>query len=123
MDNKKTEFKIAVPSRSGDQKIIAFVPVWDDNLCDHVFIPVKESDDRERRIKIKSGGEHEEGYSYTLETYWYEDRLIYHESITDSRDCDGTFLHFSSYVWDKGNQEWEKLDGSQRDYSAEAMGY
>jgi hypothetical protein len=68
-----------------------------------------------------SGGPTEEGY-YRCETvYAYTDGIVYRDTYTDSRDCDGRYsMHTAEQLIDG---KWERVNASQRDYSAEAAGY
>jgi hypothetical protein len=91
-------------------------------------------------ISFSHGGPHEEGYSYTHESYTYDEERggIVREHDTNARDCDGRidrssadfcFLHLLT-AGQEGYQDsavrlprWEDMRASQRDYSAEAAGY
>lgn len=89
-------------------------------------------------INICQGGPTEEGFHYHSETYTYDVEYgkVYRETNGISRDCDGRFeqhctevcgvedlkLMHNDYV-DIDYPKWEDVEHSQRDYSAEAMGY
>ena len=128
------------------------IRIWTRHNNSWARIPVSETP-----IHLDSGGPHEEGYSYTRESFWIDGPWLYVESSTNARDCDGrldsfserraplsTVLHIGSaphfdrwasvepvsapradrYAPPDGRQiAWERVDSSQRDYSAEAMGY
>jgi hypothetical protein len=91
---------------------------------------------------------HEEGWSSECDTFELNGDTVYGQCETDGVDCDGRFQTFSeqSCRVDRldavapslplgGNErgiarsdgvaypEWERLSASQRDHSAEAMGY
>lgn len=79
---------------------------------------------------------HEEGWSSHSEEYSLEKRAdglwVVGKEFHDGRDCDGRLSQYSEYechVNDlrKGYKgifpKWQQIAGSQRDYSAEAMGY
>lgn len=96
-------------------------------------------------IEFTEGGPTEEGYSYERHCYSREGEAIYSQSDCIASDCDGRLDHYSEHVayplrdgyvvvdssrWrDDGKIEttkaldWKELSRSQRDYSAEAMGY
>lgn len=83
------------------------------------------------------GGPTDEGYSRTSEAYTFDGRMVATEWQVDARDCDGRMTHTGSsycavdklaagYVDAEAGvafPAWESGEGSQRDYSAEAMGY
>ena len=83
------------------------------------------------------GGPTDEGYSRHSEMYTFDGRTVAVQWHVDARDCDGRMTRTGStycpigklaagYV-DVENKvtfpAWESSEGSQRDYSAEAMGY
>ena len=84
--------------------------------------------------EFTEGGATEEGYSYTYTTFELREGVVYRETHVDSRDCDGQlerwqmascpipYLHARQY---EGTvlPEWTEVDNSQRDHSAERMGY
>jgi len=87
-------------------------------------------------VRITTGGRTEEGYSYNQETLLWTGRTLYVEDANQARDCDGRTDHYSLNKttelggnWDCDDDEveypseWERVTSSQRDYSAEAMGY
>ena len=128
------------------------IRIWTRHNDSWARIPVSESP-----IHLDSGGPHEEGYSYTRESFWIDGPWLYVESSTNARDCDGRLdsssehraplfyelrvetgpnkdrypaympvyaLRTDEYAPPDGRGiQWERVDSSQCDYSAEAMGY
>lgn len=99
-----------------------------------------------KQVEIYDGGATEEGYSHTAETYEYDatEGLVRSSCRTDAQDCDGRITHFWEGFWPVGGETtpgirfnldgdpvetdiirpvWTRGSASQRDYSAEAMGY
>ena len=104
-----------------------------------------------QRIELHTGGQTDEGWSYTAYVYEHMGDRISREEHTASMDCDGRLdRHYADecslselksepigeYRWDEvqGNvfvpdpsgirrPAWEKVRSSQRDYAAEAAGY
>lgn len=79
---------------------------------------------------VVEGGRHEEGYSYETTDYEHADGAVFSTITTVSRDCDGRFssvrefrCSVSELKANDGFPAWEPVSSSQRDYSAEAMGY
>lgn len=90
----------------------------------------------------RAGGATDEGWSSEANVWALEGNTVRHECYQDGRDCDGRLS--SEYVTEcpvadlgahriSGDDEWalsapalpswQKVEASQRDYSAEAMGY
>ncbi len=84
----------------------------------------------------------DEGFSETIEEYYYNSERNVIESTTHNRarDCDGPIDYHSRYYcnvnelmyheegedefgWNPPRPKWEKTKSWQRDYYAEAMGY
>lgn len=82
-----------------------------------------------------SGGPTDEGYSYSRRVWLRTRNSILMEVTTDARDCDGRATTCDQYAcpldrlgarYDEDGHrypDWVNINGSQRDYSAEAMGY
>ena len=95
-----------------------------------------------------TGGETEEGYSYTTEQWDFDGRTVERFSFTRSMDCDGRGsseygqscpverLGTGPHLWlgwnpdhtdridpSRRRPDWQDDRASQRDYSAEAAGY
>lgn len=94
----------------------------------------------------KSGGPHEEGWSYTDITWQHQGTYLATDQVTNSRDCDGRLDRYWEATATKlepyydhhdpktneyqqsgtlvGDRPvWEEESASQRDHTAEAMGY
>lgn len=81
------------------------------------------------------GGPNEEGYSYTYTTFGHMGDHVEMQVTTRARDCDGSIETYGEYTcpltelasWETPDgvmtPNWEKVEESQRDHSAEAMGY
>lgn len=80
----------------------------------------------------------DEGWSAEFCTWTFENGRVIAECGTDGVDCDGRMSHFTTvecrvFRLNKGLRDtvcadvtypaWQSVDESQRDYSAEAMGY
>lgn len=114
--------------------------IWHNNDWARITLPFEE------KVVVYSGGPHCEGYSYTSHAYYNYGNGIKCEVYTNSRDCDGRFESYT--VWyAKGKPRrvsaktdntlgamrkrfrtvrtprWVKQESSQRDYTAESMGY
>ena len=95
-------------------------------------------------VHIDEGGPWDEGYSYSRDTYHVDFGILYLETASTARDCDGRFDSFTELRVpiidgrpafklasaddeyappDRRRIQWERFNSSQRDYSAEAMGY
>lgn len=89
----------------------------------HVFMTLAPGQTRYHT----SGGQTEEGYSYSAMAWSYDGAVLSCECTTDARDCDGRLTAYNDYQateLDENRQPvWERVDSSQRDYTAEAMGY
>lgn len=90
---------------------------------------------------LSYGGLTEEGYDHTVETYRLDSDYVVLEAYRRACDCDGRLdehcevrCHISRLqlrqAFDMDGTpypmkfpEWERVSASQRDYSAEAMGY
>ena len=77
-----------------------------------------------------TGGPTDEGWSSHEVTWTYNaPREIAREYYSDGVDCDGRLSSCGENVWDGqelnewGYPAWQDVSHSQRDYSAEAMGY
>lgn len=76
---------------------------------------------------------HEEGWSSSAHVWSLDGGIVRHAHYTDGRDCDGRFStqnRWACLVDNLGGSmengfypEWVPIRSSQRDYSAEAMGY
>lgn len=97
------------------------------------------------RLTLREGESHhhyewhrtDEGFSSELNVWTFEDGLVRHQNSIDGRDCDGRMTHFYETVCPLANlaactayydpdirvPNWTVESRSQRDYSAEAMGY
>ena len=110
------------------------------------FVPVRITLVDGQPMEFYRGGQHEEGYSYSVERYVYdrESGIVSLEFIQDGRDCDGRHSSCVELEWpvNGATRPWEdwstgepverpefpiayfdKVDSSQRDYSAEMAGY
>lgn len=88
-------------------------------------------------VDLFHGGLTDEGYSHTAERYRFEGAKVTCAERTEASDCDGRitrqiFVACAVRNLDTGWHdaergvtfpEWQQLDYSQRDYSAEAMNY
>jgi hypothetical protein len=84
---------------------------------------------------LSSGGQSDEGYDITHETFTNSDGVVTCELDSTARDCDGRFDRHETYTCPVGllqdkesplgvrTPAWTKVDSSQRDYSAERAGY
>lgn len=96
------------------------------------------------RIKLNAGqtvthvhgGATDEGYSWTVETYHFDGKLVTCEWQTDARDCDGRMTRGGIVAarycdLSSGHRDddgitfpvWNEIKSSQRDHAAEAMNY
>jgi hypothetical protein len=96
-----------------------------------------------QRLTLHWGGPHDEGYTYSAETYEFTGYTVICESTTSGCDCDGRLdtqldvhcplakLRDRDVFADSGLDvsrgimapKWERVTASQRDYAAEAAGY
>lgn len=88
-----------------------------------------------QEVFFTEGGPNEEGYSYSSTVLRREGNVVYREIANISCDCDGRFDCFckqecsinqlSAFEVDDGIMvpDWREIDYSQRDYTAESMGY
>ena len=85
-------------------------------------------------IALVRGGPTDEGYSHESVRFTLEGDTVVQEYDSDARDCDGRFStsgtaecridRLDAHQYNgQGYPKWERVDASQRDYSAEAMGY
>jgi hypothetical protein len=89
-------------------------------------------------VGFSYGGPTDEGYSYTAEQYSFDGQHVVSKWRTDARDCDGRITHtgsahcrfsrlssgtFADEVNAVQFPDWMQGESSQRDFSAEAMGY
>lgn len=83
----------------------------------------------------------EEGYSFIQQSWEHYDNHVFYYEYSKARDCDGLMEYHTTqrakfdelkanftYYNDRAEPgfmtpKWEKVDSSQRDHSAEAMGY
>ncbi len=75
------------------------------------------------RIETGGGGPTEEGwhrFGRVVEMSW---GVVTLEEFTDGTDCDGRLSTEHEFIWNPTEEKWVLKDRSQRDYSAEAMGY
>lgn len=94
-----------------------------------------------------TGGQHEEGYSFTTETWAFNGQTVTREIDTTGRDCDGRHYEhdvcdcditdlafYPSLFYPKESADspertrppapkWERIGRHSRDFSAEAAGY
>lgn len=97
-------------------------------------------------VRLHRAGPTEEGWDMTASTLYVEGGNLFCEVVTDGRDCDGRFstydLYSCTYSKRAGRPSyfdhwagciakrrrvlypvWCRVEGDQRDYLAEAMGY
>ena len=94
-------------------------------------------------LKHHRGGPTEEGWHRQDTTFWLEDGFVHCATATDGTDCDGrlqTFCEVACHIDRLACRtphessvgelppgtllpDWQKVDESQRDFAAEAMGY
>lgn len=83
-------------------------------------------------VLLSSGGQTDEGFSFTEHRFANDGRAITMEINTSASDCDGRLKTYSRMECDAldvraGYMEiwpaWRLVDSSQRDFAAEAMGY
>ncbi len=87
-------------------------------------------------LRHHSGGATDEGWSSESNAWTFDGETVTSQWGSDGMDCDGRLSSYgesffaaadvaSGYVDDEGLRfpKWEQGDSSQRDYSAEAMGY
>lgn len=118
--------------------------VWNLPLGDGDYYegPIRVTLNRGDQIQFRSGGQTDEGYSYTTVTYIFDydeegDLVLIQEYDTEGKDCDGRLDTHSEAIaitldeyWDDEDPEvryptWEQMRKRcyRRDYTAEAMGY
>lgn len=103
-----------------DQRVGTVIRFGEDEYND--WLPTK--------YEFSWGGKTDEGYSWThcqieLDT---KTSCLHQKVATTSKDCDGRYETYNSYVAPLSSiknykAEWVSVDSSQRDHSAEAMGY
>jgi hypothetical protein len=80
-----------------------------------------------RWVSFSSGGPTDEGWDRLTISYKYEHPKLIQEYYSDSKDCDGRYeregVLEAAVPTDGGLPEWGEVESSQRDHSAEAMGY
>lgn len=97
-----------------------------------------------QQLSYGYGGRHEEGWSWTGETYSHEGDHVLCQFTSDGSDCDGRLTRrndsrcdldklkardmkadFPDWLDCRGifAPEWERVASHQRDYQAEAAGY
>lgn len=93
-------------------------------------------------VTIRSGGPHDEGWSFCAETFEHCGQWVQSEIYEEGCDCDGRYsrggmwecsladLRARDMARDDAPENtgifapaWQKTDCHQRDYAAEAMGY
>jgi hypothetical protein len=80
-------------------------------------------------LRHVSGGRTEEGYSYREEQWSFDGQTVRYEWSLDARDCDGRISDAGESEWNGcelnnyGYPDWQHVDSSHRDYSAEAANY
>lgn len=89
-----------------------------------------------QRLEWYTRSRHDEGWSSEYMAWKWDGNMLTRESETDGRDCDGRFstqqtvisrdlngrtVEIDGDTWTA--PEWERVDASQRDYSAEAANY
>lgn len=79
-------------------------------------------------VEIITGGEHDEGYSYTTSVYERHENTIIVNIYTESRDCDGPISSHQELEADimemrKNRPQWKETHFRQNDRFAQAMGY
>jgi len=101
---------------------------------------VKISVPRGKSRRMFESHAHEEGYSFTDETYYHmEDGTLVAECVSGGRDCDGRLEHYTTLEghanliddphYDKDDDEiyirprWKVVERSQWDQYAELAGY
>jgi hypothetical protein len=84
---------------------------------------------------IARAGATDEGYSVSYTTWCYDGSFVERHEYIDARDCDGRitreyhgicrrdYLDMGSHFEGIDYPNWQDRGRSQRDYSAEAMGY
>lgn len=77
-------------------------------------------------LEIETGGPTDEGYFYESIVFMRDEDGITAEVTTRAQDCDGRLDQYSDYditIDEDGRALFNCTSSSQRDYSAEAMGY
>lgn len=74
-------------------------------------------------IHLHEGHHTDEGYRSESRSYAHEGDGVKAEYYTRERDCDGLMEWNNEMYLPAGSDEWEPLESSQRDHSAEAMNY
>jgi len=105
---------------------------WDYVNGDYVKISLRPGDTLEHYCAQVT----DEGYSSERTTWSHDGDAVLSTCETDGRDCDGRMTTYSAVVAHETNlrvrsvdgapaymPDWRKVKSSQRDYSAEAMGY
>jgi len=103
--------------------VVAVVSYYSNEAESPLFIPIREGHTESEPMTFNWGGPHEEGYSYTEEAFWADGGKVYSNSSTKAMDCDGRLDSFREFVWDDVEKTWEDMGSSQRDHTAESMGY
>lgn len=82
-----------------------------------------------------SGGPTDEGWHRDVDVWHFDGRTVFHNWCSDGVDCDGRLMQNGKCYFDAaeafaGNEcdgvrfpAWQQGEHSQRDFSAEAMGY
>ncbi len=108
---------------------------YDPKSGSHIKISLRKNGDA---VVFYEWSRTDEGWSSTLDRYTRNGDTVTGETIHDGKDCDGRltqiyegvshYWQLKSYVYDGIPADvrlpvWDKTEASQRDYSAEAMGY
>jgi hypothetical protein len=109
------------------------VRFWDYVISEPILIKIK----RGQTLRHSRGGPTDEGWHRSSHVWHFDGEKVTCESVSDGADCDGRLTRYSmsecpisklraGYVDTVeciAFPAWEPVDESQRDYSAEAMGY
>jgi hypothetical protein len=99
---------------------IVRVPIWCYDLDREVFVDI----DLHNGLLQSSGGPDEEGHFHKDEEFYMRaDGSVIWEQHSTWRDCDGKGERRTAHLWNVADQMWEQISHSQRDYTAESMGY
>lgn len=104
----------------------------------YITCPVRITLRKGQTLTHSHGGRTDEGYSWETNSWHFDGATVYAATATDARDCDGRITHDATATCpvdelDHGFVEqdlpfiaypnWTPHKASQRDFSAEAMGY
>lgn len=119
------------PHGYADEELPKVVRFWIWHNDGYVRLTLRDG----QSLMWKSRGPTDEGWLEQGEMWRYDDGVVLNESWTDGVDCDGRFSSGGEWMcpWtdlathitpDKvGTPLWTRVSYSQRDFSAEAMGY